>query len=41
METLGLDRDPPPDLVLEVDFSGSSLNKEPIYVALSVLEIWR
>lgn len=41
LETIDLDRDPPPDLVLEVDFSSSSLNKEPIYVALGVPEIWR
>ena len=41
METIDLDRDPPPDLLLEVDFSSSSLNKEPIYVALGVSEIWR
>ncbi|HEY9749507.1 MAG TPA: Uma2 family endonuclease [Allocoleopsis sp.] len=41
LETIDLDRDPPSDLVLEVDFSSSSLNKEPIYVALGVPEIWR
>jgi Uma2 family endonuclease len=41
VETIDLDRDPPPDLLLEVDFSSSSLNKEPIYVALGVSEIWR
>ena len=41
LETINLDRDPAPDLVLEVDFSSSSLDKEPIYVALGVPEIWR
>lgn len=32
---------PPPDLMLEVDFSSDSLNKEPIYLALGVPEFWR
>lgn len=40
-EQLDLEQDPPPDLVLEVDFSSSSLNKFPIYQALGVLEVWR
>lgn len=40
-EELDLAQDPPPDLMLEVDFSSSSLNKEPIYRALAVAEIWR
>ena len=40
-EEIDLDRDPPPDLILEVDFSNSSLNKFPIYIALGVPEIWR
>lgn len=40
-EEIDLDRDPPPDLMLEVDFTNSSLNKFPIYIALGVPEIWR
>jgi Uma2 family endonuclease len=40
-QEIDLDRDPPPDLMLEVDFSNSSLNKFPIYTALGVPEIWR
>ncbi len=32
---------PPPDLVIEVDFSSSSIPKIPIYAALGVPEIWR
>ena len=40
-QEIDLDRDPPPDLMLEVDFSNSSLNKLPIYSALGVTEIWR
>ena len=31
---------PPPDLVIEVDFSSSSIPKIPIYAALGVPEIW-
>ena len=33
--------DPPPELVIEVDVSSSSLNKLPIYAGLGVAEIWR
>lgn len=40
-EELDLTQDPPPDLMLEVDFSNSSLNKLPIYQALGVPEVWR
>ena len=32
--------DPPPDLVLEVDVTRSSIPKLPIYAALGVLEVW-
>lgn len=32
---------PPPDLVVEVDNSRSSLSKFPIYIALKIPEIWR
>ena len=41
LETIDLAQDPPPDLMIEVDFSNSSLNKEPIQLALGVPEIWR
>ena len=40
-QNIRLDIDPPPDLVLEIDMSNSSLNKLPIYAALGVAEIWR
>lgn len=33
--------DPPPDLVLEIDLTSSSLNKLPIYATLKIPEIWR
>ncbi|ETW93093.1 MAG: hypothetical protein ETSY1_40725 [Candidatus Entotheonella factor] len=33
--------DPPPDLLVEVDISRSSLNKFDIYSALGVPEVWR
>jgi Uma2 family endonuclease len=39
--TIDLSRDPPPDLVIESDYTHSSLNKHPIYAALGVPEIWR
>ena len=34
-------RDPPPDIVVEVDRASSSLNKFVIFAALGVPEIWR
>lgn len=37
---LDLSQDPPPDLVIEVDVTSPSLDKFPIYAALSVSEIW-
>ena len=40
-ETLDLRHDPPPDLVIEVDRTSSSLDKFAIYAALGVPEIWR
>ena len=33
--------DPPPDLVVEVDVSSSSLNRLPVYAAIGVPEVWR
>ncbi|MEB3831002.1 Uma2 family endonuclease [Phormidium sp. CCY1219] len=38
---IDLDIDPPPDLVLEVEYSRSNLNKFEIYASLGVLEFWR
>ncbi|WP_198648624.1 Uma2 family endonuclease [Cyanothece sp. BG0011] len=40
-QDIRLDFDPPPDLILEIDMSNSSLNKLPIYAVLGVTEIWR
>jgi Uma2 family endonuclease len=36
-----LEIDPPPDFVVEIDITNSSLRKFPIYAALRVPEIWR
>jgi Uma2 family endonuclease len=33
--------DPPPDLVIEVDITRSSLSRFPIFAALGVPEVWR
>lgn len=38
---LNLDKDPPPDLAIEIDFSSSSLARQPIYESLGVPELWR
>jgi Uma2 family endonuclease len=40
-EEFDLDVDPPPDLAIEVDISRSSLDKQSIYAALGVPELWR
>ena len=37
---LDLNRYPPPDLVIEVDFSSPTIPKLPIYAAMGVPEIW-
>lgn len=39
--TIDLDRDPPPDLILDVELSRSSLNKFEIYARLGIQEVWR
>jgi Uma2 family endonuclease len=36
-----LEIDPPPDIVVEIDITNSSLRKFSIYAALGVPEIWR
>ncbi len=38
---IDLNQDPPPDLMLEMDFSNSSLNKMSIYLSLEVPELWQ
>lgn len=38
---LDLAVDPPPDLVIEVDITRSSLDKLPIHAALGIPEVWR
>ncbi|OCR01900.1 hypothetical protein BCD67_05295 [Oscillatoriales cyanobacterium USR001] len=40
-QKIDLNFDPPPDLVLEIDITSSSLNKQLIYAAIGVPEIWR
>ncbi len=40
-EDVSLDRDPPPDLAIEVDITRSSLEKQQIYAALGIPELWR
>ena len=40
-KSINLLADPPPDLVVESDYTSSSLNKFSIYAALGVPEIWR
>lgn len=42
MDDIGLDAgDPPPDLVVEADLTGSSPEKLPIYASLGIAEVWR
>jgi Uma2 family endonuclease len=36
-----LPRDPPPDLVIEVDITNPSIDKMEIYKAMGVAEVWR
>jgi hypothetical protein len=38
---LDLRKDPPPELVVEIDVTSRSVPREPIYDALGVPEIWR
>ncbi|MGH9900575.1 MAG: Uma2 family endonuclease [Pyrinomonadaceae bacterium] len=39
-QTLDLETDPPPDVVVEIDTTNESSGKFPIYAALDVPEIW-
>ena len=38
---INLPNDPPPDLAFESDYTNSSVNKDSIYAALGVPELWR
>lgn len=38
---INLPADPPPDLVIESDYTSSSVNKQALYSALGVPELWR
>lgn len=38
---LDLNQDPPPDLVIEIDITNSSVNRMRLYEALQVPEVWR
>jgi Uma2 family endonuclease len=40
-EEIDLRRDPPPDLVVEIDISPRAVDREAIYAAMGVGEIWR
>jgi Uma2 family endonuclease len=40
-QNLDLNQDPPPDLVIEVDYTSASLDRLSIYLALGVPEVWR
>ena len=39
--SIDLTTDPPPDLVLEIDITSSSVNRLKIYAAMGVPEVWR
>jgi Uma2 family endonuclease len=39
-DTIDLNRDPPPDLVVEIDISPSAMDRKAIYAALRVPEVW-
>ena len=38
---MDLKKDPPPELVVEIDITSRSIDREPIYAALGVPEVWR
>lgn len=40
-ESIDLEVDPPPDLIIEIDITSQSINKFPIYASLNMPEIWR
>lgn len=41
LKRIDLTVDPPPDLLIEVDITSSSINKFAIYAAMGVVEFWR
>ena len=38
---VNLDRDPPPDLVVEIDITHTDIDKNRLYAAMGVPELWR
>jgi Uma2 family endonuclease len=40
-DRLNLKVDPPPDLAVEVDITHRSIDREPVYAALGIPELWR
>jgi Uma2 family endonuclease len=38
---IALPEDPPPDLVIEIDLTNSSIDKFPVFAQLGVPEVWR
>lgn len=40
-KTVDLDRDPPPDLVVEVDITHTDIDKNALYARMGVPEFWR
>jgi Uma2 family endonuclease len=40
-ENIDLEKDPPPDLVLEVEYSRSAINKLNLYASMGIPEFWR
>ncbi|HEX4055865.1 MAG TPA: Uma2 family endonuclease [Tepidisphaeraceae bacterium] len=38
---LDLAKDPPPDLAIEIDITSRSIERQPVYAALGVGELWR
>lgn len=40
-ENIDLEKDPPPDLVLEIEYSRSVINKLNLYASMGIPEFWR
>ena len=38
---INLTEDPPPDLIIEIEYSSSAINKLQLYAAIGVPELWR
>jgi Uma2 family endonuclease len=41
LDEIDFNQDPPPDLVIEIDITSSSINRLSLYAALGVPEVWR